>query len=45
MKCLYEQKLSHMDLKPENILLTSVEHPVLKLAGKNTGIDFKVVIE
>ena len=40
MKVLYEQKISHMDLKPENILLTSIDNPILKLAGKNTGIDF-----
>jgi serine/threonine protein kinase len=36
LKFLYERQISHMDLKPENILLTSVDQPVLKVAGKNT---------
>jgi len=34
LKFLFEKQISHMDLKPENILLTSIERPVLKVAGK-----------
>jgi serine/threonine protein kinase len=33
LKFLSEKRISHMDLKPENILLTSIDRPVLKVAG------------
>jgi serine/threonine protein kinase len=38
LKFLYENKISHMDLKPENILLTSIDRPILKVAGRNMMI-------
>ena len=42
MKFLYDKKVSHMDLKPENILLTSIDKPILKLAGNTEKITFPV---
>ena len=35
LKFLHAKQISHMDLKPSNILLTSVDRPVVKIAGKN----------
>jgi len=44
LKFLYEKKISHMDLKPENILLTSIDKPILKVAGMKKIFIYRLLI-